>query len=126
MSQNQSPANSTKTPDHDLTAELQSPLTYVDRLLQNNQQNQDQSSGANDLVMVMLDSLTDYIVEMVGMEVNNQRAASAASAPSAPSVRSAPTAQPEAERAANSHEVPPRYRDAAFTLFDPKRASRRG
>ncbi|XP_059536182.1 huntingtin-interacting protein M-like [Myotis daubentonii] len=123
MSQNQSPANSTKTPDHDLTAELQSPLTYVDRLLQNNQQNQDQSSGANDLVMVMLDSLTDYIVEMVGMEVNNQRAASA---PSATSVRSAQTAQPEAERAANSHEVPPRYRDAAFTLFDPKRASRRG
>ncbi|XP_059536183.1 huntingtin-interacting protein M-like [Myotis daubentonii] len=123
MSQNQSPANSTKTPDHDLTAELQSPLTYVDRLLQNNQQNQDQSSGANDLVMVMLDSLTDYIVEMVGMEVNNQRAPSA---PSAPSVPSAPTAEPEAERAANSHEVPPRYRDAAFTLFDPKRASRRG
>ncbi|XP_059536185.1 huntingtin-interacting protein M-like [Myotis daubentonii] len=123
MSQNQSPANSTKTPDHDLTAELQSPLTYVDRLLQNNQQNQDQSSGANDLVMVMLDSLTDYIVEMVGMEVNNQRAPSA---PSAPRVPSAPTAEPEAERAANSHEVPPRYRDAAFTLFDPKRASRRG
>ncbi|XP_059535596.1 huntingtin-interacting protein M-like [Myotis daubentonii] len=122
MSQNQSPANSTKTPGHDLTAELQSPLTYVDRLLQNNQQNQDQGSGANDLVMVMLDSLTDYIVEMVGMEVNNQRAPSA---PSAPSVPSAPTAEPEAERAANSHEVP-RYRDAAFTLFDPKRASRRG
>ncbi|EPQ19237.1 hypothetical protein D623_10004892 [Myotis brandtii] len=122
MSQNQSPANSSKTPDHVLTAELQSPLTYVDRLLQNNQQNQDQSSRADDLVMVMLDSLTDYIVEMAGMEANNR---SAPSAPSAPCVPSAPTTEPEAERAANSNEVP-RCRDAAFTLFDQKRASRRG
>lgn len=123
MSQNQSPANSSKTPDHVLTAELQSPLTYVDRLLQNNQQNQDQSSRADDLVMVMLDTLTDYIVEMVGMEANNQ---SAPHAPSAPSVPSAPTTEPEAEGPANSNEVPRCRRDAAFTLFDQKRSSRRG
>lgn len=116
MSQNQRPVNSSKTADHDLTAELQSPLTYVDRLLQNNQQNEDQGSRADDLFMVMLDSLTDYIVEMVGMEANNQSAASA------PSV---PTTEPGAERAANDNEEP-RSRDAAFTLFDQKRGSRRG
>lgn len=110
MSQNQSPENSSKTPDHLITAELQSPLTYVDRLLQNNQPNQDQSSRTDDLVMVMLDSLTDYIVEMVGMEANNENV---------------PTTQQPAEGAANNNGEP-RSSDAAFTLFDQKRGSRRG
>ncbi|XP_036295669.1 huntingtin-interacting protein M [Pipistrellus kuhlii] len=110
MSQNQSPENSSKTPDHLITAEWQSPLSYVDRLLQNNHPNQDQSSRTDDLVMVMLDTLTDYIVEMVGMEANNE---------------SVSTIQHPAQGAANGNGEP-HGSDAAFTLFDQKRGSRRG
>lgn len=110
MSQNQSAENSSMTPDHLITAELQSPLTYVDRLLQNNQPNQDQSSRTDDLVMVMLDSLTDYIVGMVGMEASND---------------SMPTTEQPAEGAANNNGEP-RCSEAAFTVFDQKRGSRRG
>ncbi|KAM5291035.1 huntingtin-interacting protein M [Glossophaga mutica] len=60
-----------ETPEHLLTAELQYPLTYVDHLLLKDQHSQHQSSSTNDFHLVMLDCLTDYIVEMVGIEAIN-------------------------------------------------------
>lgn len=113
MSQNQGCDSPSEPPDDLLTAELQSPLTYVDRLLlQNDQQSQQPSAGADDLLQVMLDTLTDYIVEMVGMEVNNALAQ---------------TTGPGAEGAASSDGAPRRrLRETAFALFEQMPASRRG
>lgn len=64
------------------------------------------------MLQVMLDTLTDYIVEMVGMEVNNALAQ---------------TTQQGAEGAASSDGEPRRRpRETAFTLFEQMPASKRG
>ncbi|XP_036126040.1 huntingtin-interacting protein M-like [Molossus molossus] len=112
MSQDQSCDRPSETPDDLLTAELHSPLTYVDRLLHNDQQSQQPSAGRDDVVQVMLDTLTDYIVEMVGIEVNNALAQ---------------TPQPGAEGAASSDgQLRRSPRGTVFTLFEKMPASRRG
>ncbi|XP_066213851.1 huntingtin-interacting protein M-like [Saccopteryx leptura] len=105
MSQEQSHDNNSETLNSDLTvsdliAELECPLTYVDRLLQDQHAN----PSADDVILAMLDSLTDYIVEMVSMEDNNERVQ---------------VPEQDAEIAANNnedHNQGPNNR--AFGLFD--------
>lgn len=120
MSEKPSRESPSETPDHLLAAELQSPLTYVDRLLQNNQQGQRPSSGADDLLLVMLDSLTDYIVEMVGMEAHGRSAQTAEQGQGQGRERDAGAA------ASGNREGEPRRRSSAFSLFGQMPESRRG
>ncbi|XP_016052530.1 PREDICTED: huntingtin-interacting protein M [Miniopterus natalensis] len=125
MSEKPSRESPSETPDHLLAAELQSPLTYVDRLLQNNQQGQRPGSGADDLLLVMLDSLTDYIVEMVGMEAHGGSAQTAGQGQGQGRERDAGAAATGAAATGN-REGEPRRRSSAFTLFGQMPESRRG
>ncbi|KAG8511850.1 Huntingtin-interacting protein M [Galemys pyrenaicus] len=54
-----------------LTAELHCPVSFVDRFLKENQYPQRLNSSSSDFHLTMLDHLTDYILEMVGNEVNS-------------------------------------------------------
>ncbi|XP_045716374.1 huntingtin-interacting protein M-like [Phyllostomus hastatus] len=102
-----------ETPDLLLTAKFQCPLTYVDRLLVKDQHGQHQSSSTNDFHMVMLDCLTNYIVEMVGIEATNGQLQI--------------TQQDTTDHPAASNDGEPcrRPQDAAFSLFDQMPESRK-
>uniref|UniRef100_A0A452US84 Huntingtin-interacting protein M n=1 Tax=Ursus maritimus TaxID=29073 RepID=A0A452US84_URSMA len=91
--------------------ELQFPVSYVDRLLQENQYNHRLSSSTTDFLLTMFDHLTDYILDLVGTEANNSNM---------------PTAPQDVERAMDSSGEPyHRSKDTAFTLFDEMPGSRR-
>ncbi|KAF5914783.1 huntingtin-interacting protein M [Diceros bicornis minor] len=84
------------------TAELQFPVSYLDRLLQKDEHAQHPSSSTEDFLVAMLDCLTDYILEMVGNEATNS-----SSIPQ------------DVEGGVNNNREPQRQvKDAAFTLFD--------
>ncbi|XP_039738838.1 huntingtin-interacting protein M [Pteropus medius] len=110
MSQKRSHESSNEAPAHILTTELEYPLSYLDRLLQNGEHNRSVSSSTVDFLMMMLDYLTDYIIEMVAIEACNG------------GLQIYPQ---EAERAANNGERHNRMKDTAFTLFDQIPGSRR-
>ncbi|XP_025713569.1 huntingtin-interacting protein M [Callorhinus ursinus] len=93
-----------------LITELQFPVSYVDRLLQEDQYTH-RLSSTTDFLLAMLDYLTDYILDLVGTEANNSNMQ---------------TAPQEVERAVDSNGEPyHRLKDTAFTLFDEMPGSRR-
>ena len=102
-----------ETPDHLLTAELQCPLTYVDCLLLVDQHGQHQRSSANDFRLIMLDCLTDYIVEMVGIEATTRQL----------QITQQDTTDHQAAR--NTGEPRRSPQDTAFGLFDQMPESRK-
>ncbi|XP_045631622.1 huntingtin-interacting protein M [Ursus americanus] len=111
MSGKKSHESSYQTQAHLITAELQFPVSYVDRLLQENQYNHRLSSSTTDFLLTMFDYLTDYILDLVGTEANNSNM---------------PTAPQDVERAMDSSGEPyHRSKDTAFTLFDEMPGSRR-
>ena len=111
MSGKKNPEGSCQSQAYLFTTELKFPVSYLDRLLQENQHTDHESSPTSDFLLVMLDYLTDYIVELVGTEANNNNM---------------PTAPQVVERATDSNGDPhPHLKDTAFTLFDEMRGSRR-
>ncbi|XP_004399770.1 PREDICTED: huntingtin-interacting protein M [Odobenus rosmarus divergens] len=94
-----------------LITELQFPVSYVDRFLQEDQYTHRLSSSTTDFLLAMLDYLTDYILDLVGAEANNSNMQ---------------TAPQEVERAVDSNGEPYHHlKDTAFTLFDEMPGSRR-
>ncbi|XP_077621238.1 huntingtin-interacting protein M [Crocuta crocuta] len=102
--------SSCQSPAHLITTVLQCPVSYVDRLLPGDQHTRGSSSSTNDFLLTMLDHLTDYILEMVGNDAST----------------SSMHTVPQDERAVdNSRESHQHLKDAAFTLFDEMRGTRR-
>ncbi|XP_006744929.1 huntingtin-interacting protein M [Leptonychotes weddellii] len=111
MSAKKSYESSNQTQAHLITTELQFPLSYVDRLVQEDQYTHCLSSSTTDFLLTMLDYLTDYILDLVSTEANNSNMQ---------------TAPQEVERAVDSNGEPyHRLKDTAFTLFDEMPGSRR-
>ncbi|KAM8896123.1 huntingtin-interacting protein M [Lycaon pictus] len=111
MSGNKNHESSNQTQAHLVTTELQFPVSYVDRLLQEDQRTHCLSSTSTEFLLAMLDSLTDYILERVGTEANNNNMQ---------------TAPQDVERAVGSNREPQQcLKDTAFTLFDEMPRSRR-
>ncbi|KAM5197143.1 huntingtin-interacting protein M [Hipposideros larvatus] len=110
MSQKQNKEHSDENPDHLLIPESDLPLSFIDRLLPNPEGQPRNSSAANAL-LTMVDSLTDYILQMVSAEANN---------------RNRQLNPQDAQRAAGRNGVPQRYfPGSAFSLFDKMLGSRR-
>ncbi|XP_032282383.1 huntingtin-interacting protein M [Halichoerus grypus] len=111
MSAKKSCESSNQTQAHLITTELQFPVSYVDRLLQEDQYTHYPTSSTADFLLAMLDHLTDYILDVVSTEANNSNMQ---------------TAPQEVQRAADSNGEPyRRLNDTAFTLFDAMPGSRR-
>ncbi|XP_004754941.1 huntingtin-interacting protein M [Mustela lutreola] len=111
MSGKKNHGSSHQTQAHLITTELRFPVSYVDRLLQEDQYTHRLSSSTTDFLLAMLDYLTDYILDLVGTEANNNNMV---------------TAPQDVERAVNSGGDPhPHLKDTAFTLFDEMPGSRR-
>lgn len=131
MSQKRKRESSREIPADLLIPERELPLSYVDRLVQNPQDQHVNSSTASFLLRVV-DSLTDHILQMVCTEVNNnqsmlfnrQDAERAASKNGAPQRATGRNGAPQ--RAADRNGASQRHsRDSAFTLSDRMPGSRR-
>ncbi|XP_037368986.1 huntingtin-interacting protein M [Talpa occidentalis] len=98
-----------QTPVHSIIAEFQCPVSFVDRLLQENQHSQCLNLSSPDFLLAMLDYLTDYILELIGHEVNSGFQLIAR------------------DMAGLGSNGEPHYllKDAAFSLFDETPGSRR-
>lgn len=71
MSQKQNNESSYKTPAYPSKPELYLPLSFMDRLIQD-QHSEHGSSSTNDFLMTMLDCMTDYIVQKVCNDLNKE------------------------------------------------------
>ncbi|PNJ69736.1 huntingtin-interacting protein M [Pongo pygmaeus] len=60
--------NQTQDPSRN---ELQVPMSFVDRVVQDERDAQSQSSSTINTLLTLLDCLADYIMERVGLEASN-------------------------------------------------------
>ncbi|KAF6390153.1 hypothetical protein mRhiFer1_006624 [Rhinolophus ferrumequinum] len=131
MSQKRNSESSCEIPADLLIPEGELALSFVDRLVQN-PQNQHVNSSTASFLLRMVDSLTDHILQMVCTEVNNNRsmllncedAERAAGSNGAP--QRATGSDRALQRAAGRNGAPQRHsRDSAFNLLDRMPGSRR-
>ncbi|XP_014935649.3 huntingtin-interacting protein M [Lynx canadensis] len=103
-------ASSCQTPSHLIRSELKCPLSYVDRLLLEDQHTQGSDSSINHFRLTMLDHLTDYILEMVANEAINSNMHTV----------------PQDDRGVGSNRQPPQnLKNVNFTLLDEMPGPRR-
>ncbi|XP_007085544.2 huntingtin-interacting protein M [Panthera tigris] len=103
-------ASSCQTPSHLIRSELQCPLSYVDRLLLEDQHTQGWNSSTNHFRLTMLDHLTDYILQMVANEAINSNMHTV----------------PQDDRGVGSNgQRPQNLKNVSFTLFDEMPGPRR-
>ncbi|XP_031196047.1 huntingtin-interacting protein M [Mastomys coucha] len=91
--------------------EVEVPVNYVYRLLQEEQYTPCLGSTTSDFLLAMLDYLTDYILEVVGSEAN---------------INSQQNISQERERQSDNDREPPQaFKNTPFSLFDEMPGPRR-
>ncbi|XP_032746267.1 huntingtin-interacting protein M [Rattus rattus] len=110
-SQEKSCSDNKQMDDPSSRPEVQVPVNYVYRLLQEEQYTPCLGSTTSDFLLAMLDYLTDYILEVVGSEAN---------------INSQQTISQDRERQReNDREPPQAFKNAPFSLFDEMPGPRR-
>ncbi|XP_021044377.1 huntingtin-interacting protein M [Mus pahari] len=110
-SQDKSCSDNNQMEDPSSRPEVQVPVNYVYRILQEEQYTPCIGSTTSDFLLAMLDYLTDYILEVVGSEAN---------------INSQQNISQDRERARDNDREPSQaFKNSPFSLFDEMPGPRR-